>query len=75
MILRQDYILSQLEEHPNGCTIADLIDMDCHPFTDRSVVVKNYSSKLHKLLKLGLVTRSGRGVNNSPYIWRLSHDS
>lgn len=70
MILTQEYILNQLKAHPDGCTISDMVEMDRYPFTDRSVVVKNYSSKLRQLLKLGFVTRSGHGGSKDPVIWR-----
>lgn len=69
MIISQEYILAQLREHPNGCTISDLIDMKDHPFCDRSSIAQNYRDKLLKLFRRGYVTRTGMGTHGSPYVW------
>lgn len=72
MIISQEYIISQLKEHPDGCSIAELVNMDCHPFNDRTTILQNYRDKLNRLRKRGYVIRSGRGTPNNPYIWRVS---
>ena len=71
MIISQEYIISQLREHPDGCSISELIDMDCHPFNDRTTILQNYRDKLNKLFRRGYVTRAGKGTRTDPYTWRV----
>lgn len=70
MIIRGDEVLDKVRQFPEGVTVADMIDMTQHPYDSRIMIARKYNAKLRVLLRYGLVTRTGKGVNKDPFVWR-----
>lgn len=70
MFVRINEVLSEVQQYPDGVTIAHLVDSHGISGKKRQATVKKYCDRLQRLYRLGFVSCQGEGRRTSQYVWR-----